>query len=148
MPWRHDFVQCYWVDPDWAGFSGYPGHESQPKAFPPQPTGPSHVNSKHLTHSASLDSTDRPIAAAVIVVRDRIGFRYERRVGLDNLVTVRDAAQLLQLPVMTVTRWIKKGRIRSRKQNGFSVIRLREVLHVAQARRRPVRLGSQMKILD
>ncbi len=146
MPWRHDFVQCFWVDPDWGGFSGYP--EDLPSSrTPPGPTGPPHVRSKDVTHTATLDETERPIGAAVVFVRDRTGFRYERQVGLDDFVTVRDAAQLLRVPVMTLTRWIKKRRIRSRKQNGFSVIRLREVLRVAQDRQRPVKLGSRVKIL-
>jgi excisionase family DNA binding protein len=147
MPWRHDFVQCFWVDPDWGGLSGYPDNSSPSTSLRPH-AGPARVRSRYLTHSASLAEPSRPIGAAVVVVRDRTGFRYERQVGLDDLVTVRDAAQLLRLPVMTVTRWIKKGRIRSRKQNGFSVIRLREVLRAAQAGRRPLRLGSQLKILD
>jgi len=137
MPWRHDFVQCFWVDPDWGGFSGYP--EDLPSSrTPPGPTGPPHVRSKDVTHTATLDETERPIGAAVVFVR---------QVGLDDFVTVRDAAQLLRVPVMTLTRWIKKRRIRSRKQNGFSVIRLREVLRVAQDRQRPVKLGSRVKIL-
>src|SRR5713101_3960727 len=130
MPWRHDFVQCYLVDPDWDSFSGYPRDESQPRNSMPEPVGPSHVHSKHPTHSASLDSTGRSIGAAVTVVRDRIGFRYERVVGLDDFVSVREAAQLVGLPVMTLSRWIKGRRIRSRKRSGFSVLRLRDVLGV------------------
>src|SRR6266511_1637127 len=123
MPWRHDFVQCYWVDPDWGGFSEYP------------------------THAASLESTAQPIGAAVIVVRDRIGFRYERVVGLDDFVSVREAAQLVGLPIMTLSRWIKRRRIRSRKRNGFSVLQLRDVLKAAMEQRRTVRIGSRLKIL-
>ncbi len=83
----------------------------------------------------------------MVVVRDRTGFRYERYVGLDDYVTARDAAQLLGVPAMTVTRWIKKRRIRSRKQNRSSVIRLRDVLRVAKGRQRPVKLGTRLKIL-
>ncbi len=146
MPWRHDFVQCFWVDPDWGGFSGYPEGEA-PSRMPPEPSGPAHVHSKPVTHWGKPNATDRPIGAAVVVVRDRTGFSYERHVGLDDFVTVRDAAQLLGIPAMTVTRWIKKRRIRSRKQNRSSVIRLREVLRVAKHRQRPVKLGSRMKIL-
>ncbi|OLD38525.1 MAG: hypothetical protein AUI57_06670 [Candidatus Rokubacteria bacterium 13_1_40CM_2_68_8] len=111
-----------------------------------EPAGPAHVRSRYLTHTASPNETNRPIGAAVALVRDRTGFRYERHVGLDDFVTVRDAAQLLGMPAMTVTRWIKKRRIRSRKQNGFSVIRLREVLRVAQDRPYPVTIGSRLKI--
>ena len=143
MPWRHDLVQCFWVDPDWGGFSGYPGDKSPVRV---EPAGPAHVRSRYLMHTASPNETNRPIGAAVAVVRDRTGFRYERHVGLDDFVTVRDAAQLLGMPAMTVTRWIKKRRIRSRKQNGFSVIRLREVLRVAQDRPYPVTIGSRLKI--
>ena len=147
MPWRHDFVQCYWVDPDWGGFSGYPEDESQPRKSPPEPTGPSHVRSGYPTHAASLESTAQPIGAAVIVVRDRIGFRYERVVGLDDFVSVREAAQLTGLPIMTLSRWIKRRRIRSRKRNGFSVLRLRDVLKAATEQRRTVRIGSRLKIV-
>ncbi|SRR6266849_5495458 len=145
MPWRHDFVQCYWVDPDWGGFSGYPGDESQPRSSPPEPTGPSHVRSEHPTHLASLNLTGQPIGAAVIVVRDRIGFRYERVVGLDDFVSVREAAQLVGLPIMTLSRWIKSRRIRSRKRNGFSVLQLRHVLKAATERKRRLRIGRRMK---
>ena len=147
MPWRHDFVQCYWVDPDWGGFSGYPGDESRPRKSRPEPTGPHHVRSEYPTHSASLDSTDPPIGAAVIVVRDRIGFRYERVVGLDDFVSVREAAQLTGLPIMTLSRWIKRQRIKSRKRHGFSVLQLRDVLNAATEQRRTVRIGSRLKIV-
>ena len=146
MPWRHDFVQCFWVDPDFGGFSGYPGDRS-PSRTPPELDGPTHVHSQYPTHRASPNETERPLGAAVIVIRDRTGFRYERHVGLDDLVTVREAAQLLQVPAMTVTRWIKNRRIRSSKHNGVSVIRLREVLRVAQDRQRPVKLGTRLRIL-
>ena len=147
MPWRHDFVQCYWVDPDWAGFSGYPGDAAERSAPPPEPSGPPHVRSKYLTHGAPLASTNRPIGAAVIVVRDRIGFQYEREVGLDDLVSVREAAQLVGVPVMTLSRWIKRRSLRSRKRNGFSVLRLRDVLKVARDQGRVLPLGSRLKIV-
>jgi excisionase family DNA binding protein len=147
MPWRHDFVQCFWVDPDWGGFSGYPEDESQLRKSPPEPTGPSHVSSEYLTHGAPLASTKRPIGAAVIVVRDRIGFQYEREVGLDDPVSVREAAQLVGVPVMTLSRWIKRRSLRSRKRNGFLVLRLRDVLRVARDQGRVLPLGSRLKIV-
>jgi hypothetical protein len=146
MPWRHDFVQCFWVDPDSPGLGGYPGQESPPSR-PRVPSGPAHVTSKYLTHEASLGETGGPIGAAVVVVRDRTGFSYERHVGLDDFVTVRDAAGFLRVRTMTIGRWIKTQRLRSRKQNGASVIRLRDVLRVAQERGRPVKLGSRLKII-
>jgi hypothetical protein len=147
MPWRHDFVQCYWVDPDWGGFSRYAGAESRPRNFPPELAGHGFVRSQYLTHVASLDSTDRPIGAAIIVVRDRIGFRYERVVGLDDFVSVREAAQLVGLPIMTLSRWIKSRRIRSRKRNGFSVLRLCDVLKAATERKRRLPIGSRLRIM-
>src|SRR2546427_1717081 len=139
----NDCVNCLGSDPVGGASSGYPGNKSQEGV---EPAGPAHVRSRYLTHTASPNETNRPIGAAVALVRDRTGFRYERHVGLDDFVTVRDAAQLLGMPAMTVTRWIKKRRIRSRKQNGFSVIRLREVLRVAQDRPYPVTIGSRLKI--
>jgi hypothetical protein len=146
MPWRSDFSKCFWVDPNWVGFSGYPEDHHEQGSIPVD-EGPAHVSSHYPTQTATPTDIGRPIGAAVIVVRDRTGFRYERQVGLDDFVTVRDAGQLLRLPVMTVSRWIKQRRIRSRKQNGFSVIRLREVLRIAQARNGPVTLGSHLKIV-
>jgi len=147
MPWRHDFVQCFWVDPDSAGLSRYPGQEAPPR-IPLVPSGPAHVTSKYPTHEAPLRETDWPIGAAVVVVRDRTGFSYERHVGLDDFVTVRDAAALLRVRTMTIGRWVKTRSLGSRKQNGVSVIRLRDVLRVAQQRGRVVTLGSRLKIIS
>jgi len=81
------------------------------------------------------------------VVRDRIGFQYEREVGLDDLVSVREAAQLVGVPVMTLSRWIKRRSLRSRKRNGFSVLRLRDVLSVGRDQGRVLPLGSRLKIV-
>src|SRR2546422_8921638 len=96
MPWRHDFSQCFWVDPDAPGFAGYPGQESPPRDRPVL-LGPAHVKSVNPTYEASPAETSRPIGAAIIVVRDRTGFRYERHVGLDDFVTARDAAGFLRV---------------------------------------------------
>jgi len=83
----------------------------------------------------------------LIVVRDRIGFQYERQVGLDDFVSVREAAQLLDLPIMTVSRWVKGKVLKSSKKRGFAVIPVREVLRMAKERKRKLRLGSRLVVI-
>ena len=145
MPWRKDFVECFWLDPDWVGLSGYPDQRA-PAAEALEVAAPRHVKRSYLTHSAST-APQRPIAAAVIAVRDRIGFRYEREVGLDDFVSVREAAQLLDLPIMTVSRWVKGKVLKGSKKRGFAVIPVREVLRMAKERKRKLRLGSRLVVI-
>ncbi len=144
MPWRPDFVNAYWKDPDWAPLRGYP--QEIPEKVDIDDLGPQHVESHDRIHT-ERGQPQRPIGAAVVVVRDRTGFQYRRDVGLDDYVSVREAAQLLQLPAMTVHRWVKKRELKSSKRNGFTVIRLREVLRAAQARGRPLKLGSRLVVI-
>jgi hypothetical protein len=121
MPWRDDTPPAFWLDPN-PGLAGIPdAHVEQA-----QPTA----------RQASND-----ICFAVITVSDRIGFEYRRVVGLDDFVSQRDAAQLLDLPVMTVTRWTASGRLKSGTRNGFTVIRLRYLLDLIRAENRPLRTG-------
>ena len=145
MPWRTDFVQCLWLDPDWVGLSGYPNAEKSPPASI-EDSAPRHVKRSYIT-SVARTPPRRPLAAAVIAVRDRIGFRYEREVGLDDFVSIRDAAQLIDLPVMTVSRWVKKREMKSSKRKRFAVIRLREVLRIARERKRKLKLGSRLVVI-
>lgn len=143
MPWRSDFVKCLWLDPEWVGLSGYPAQDNAPT--PSIEEAPNHVRRSYVT---SAPRTLRRVpTAAVIAVRDRIGFRYEREVGLDDFVSIREAAQLLDLPVMTVSRWVKKREMKSARRSGFSVIRLREVLRIGRERRRKVKLGSRLVVI-
>src|SRR5438034_11742979 len=102
MPWRKDFVKCFWLDPDWAGLSGY-ADATKRSAATTEASVVGHVRRSYLTRVATTPP-QRPVGAAVITVRDRIGFRSEREVGLNDFVTIRDAAHLLDLPVMTVSR--------------------------------------------
>jgi excisionase family DNA binding protein len=160
MPWRTDFVESFWLDPDWKGFAGYPGRKPPEPPKPPEPAepdqramidaieahAPTHVNLNYLT-SGPPSPPQRLFRAAVISVRDRIGFRYERSIGLDDLVSVREAAHLLHLPVMTISRWVKKKEMKSAKHRGFTVIRLREVLRVARERDIGLTAGSRLTIL-
>src|SRR5437879_3482967 len=145
MPWRKDFVECFWLDPDWVGLSGRPDR-LKPAAEALEDAAPRHVKRSYLTHSAPT-APQRPIAAAVIAVRDRIGFRYEREVGLDDFVSVREAAQLLDLPIMTVSRWVKGKVLKSSNRRGFAVIPVREVLRMAKERKRKLRLGSRLVVI-
>jgi len=144
MPWRPDFINSYWRDPDWVPLSGYPPKASEPVNL--DDLGPTHVEWHDRIHTHDGHPL-QPIGAAVVVVRDRTGFEYRRDVGLDDYVSVREAAQLLQLPAMTVHRWVKKRALRSSKRNGFTIIRLREVLRAAQERGRPLKLGSQLVVI-
>ena len=103
MPWRHDFVQCFWVDPDWGGFSGYP--EDLPSSrTPPGPTGPPHVRSKDVTHTATLDETERPIGAAVVFVR----LQFYRPAGPEPTTGTRHPSPAGAMAV-------PRGRVRSRR---------------------------------
>jgi len=145
MPWRKDFVECFWLDPDWVGLSGYPDRRAH-KAEALANAAPRHVKRSYVTHSATTPP-ERPIAAAVIAVRDRIGFQYERQVGLGDFVSVREAAQLLDLPIMTVSRWVKGKVVKSSRRRGFAVIPVREVLRMAKERKRKLRLGSRLVVI-
>lgn len=162
MPWRTDFVECFWLDPDWKGLAGYPGQKTPKKEANKRPeleqpdalaaidaieaNAPTHLNLHYLT-GQPLSPPQRLFRAAVISVRDRIGFRYEREVGLDDFVSVREAAQLLHLPVMTISRWLKKKEMKSTTRHGFTVIRLREVLRVARDRVIGLQAGSRLTIV-
>src|SRR2546428_1382062 len=119
MPWRKDFVECFWLDPDWVGLSGYPD-PGKPPAAAIQSSAPRHVKRSYRTHVARTPQR-RPLAAAVVAVRDRIGFRYEREVGLDDFVSVREAAQLLDLPFMTVGRGSEGKGLKGSKKRGSDV---------------------------
>jgi len=145
MPWRPDFITSYWQDPDWVPLRGYP--TEPPETVKIDELGPAHVESHERIHT-DASRPARPIGAAVIVVRDRTGFQYRREVGLDDFVSVREAAQLLQLPAMTVHRWVKKRELKSSKRNGFTIIRLRDVLRAAQERKRPLKLGSRLVVIS
>jgi len=147
MPWRNDFVKTFWLDPDWVGLSGYPDQEDVSRGRPVERPVPNRVKRQYPTYT-SKTGPERPIGAAVIIMRDRIGFEYERQVGLDEFVSIREAAKLLELPVMTLTRWVKSTKLKSARQRGFVVIRLREVLRIAKDRRAKLKLGSRLIVLE
>jgi hypothetical protein len=109
MARRDGYLSAYWIDPL------LPDLESSRKR-----------NSKRKR----TNSTTQP-EEAVFIVRDRIGFKYERKVGLPDFVSQREAAELLRLAVMTVNRWVRDGDLPSQTRNGFSVIKLEDLVHFA-----------------
>jgi hypothetical protein len=148
MPWRPDFLKGFWLDPDWVGLSGYSDQKDPSDAPPVRParTMATRVKREYPTYTGPA-GTREPLGAAVFLLRDRIGMEYEREVGLDDFVSIREAAELLQVPVMTLSRWVKSKKIRSSRKNKFVVIRLREVLRILQERGTPPKLGIRHVIL-
>lgn len=108
MPRREDSLDAFWIDPR-------------------LPTSDSPSDSEEA--SAKMMPCE-----AVLIIRDKIGFRYERRARLQDFVSEREAAKLLGLPVMTVHRWVKGGQLHGETKRDYSVIRLSEVLRVANER--------------
>jgi|SRR5882672_4604759 len=154
MPWRDDFVKAFWLDPDYHGLGGYLGEkETRAHAQPAEgsPTRMRPVPNK-VTKTYPIyrrpSGTREPIGAAVIRMRDRIGFEYEREVGLDDFVSIRDASQLLDLPVMTLSRWVKTKRIKSTKRKGFVLIQLKEVLRLGNEKKRNPKLGYRLIVVQ
>jgi hypothetical protein len=149
MPWRKDFVHSFWLDPDSVPLSGYPDERAEAKREPAEhPMGPvpSRVTPKYPTYTSKTGPVN-PIGAAVIVLRDRTGFQYERQVGLGDFVSIREAAQLLRVPIMTLTRWVRSEKVKSSRRNGFVIIRVREVLRLAKERRTKLKLGIRLMIV-
>lgn len=125
MPWRDKSQPAFWLD------SG-PGLAGHPEA-PPQ------ADASLTGGTAASPAGD--LRFAIVTVADRIGFEYRRVVGLDDFVSQRDAAQLLDLPVMTVTRWTASGRLKSKTMSGFTVVRLGDLRDLIQSENRPLRTG-------
>jgi hypothetical protein len=85
---------------------------------------------------------------ACIVLRTRVGFRYERVVRMQDYVTQREAAKLLGLPVMTVFRWVDLKQLKSKTLNGYSVIRLHDVLAMSKRRGKPIKMSWRIEVVD
>lgn len=152
MPWRDDFVGAFWVDPQF-GLRGDPDGPSSPDAPSDAamrladrvPAGGS-VTTEYVAGWPQRASAPAP-KAAIIVMRDRIGFKYERVVGLDDFVSQREAAQLLGLPTMTVNRWVRARKLDSKKRNGYVVLRVRDVLAVGQETGCRLRMGGKLVVI-
>jgi len=154
MPWRDDFVEAGWLDPDF-GLAGYPSQAGTAEPERQEDTEPKStvpVNDDDLIPFDQVPpdistlpdpkwpSPWREPSTAVLVLRDRIGFRYERLVGLRDLVSQREAAQLLGIPKMTINRWVRRKRLPSERKHGHCVVRLHHVLRVAKDRSLPIKM--------
>lgn len=70
-------------------------------------------------------------AKALLVMRDRFGFRWERRIGLHDDVSQIEAARLLGIPLSRLNRWVRTGKLKSRKLDKLSVIRAGDLYRLA-----------------
>jgi hypothetical protein len=77
---------------------------------------------------------------------DRIGFQYERRVGLADYVSQKQAARLLKRDLATVVRWTTTKRLRSRRLNGYVVIQVREISKASK--RLGIRLDTRGLLIE
>ena len=133
MTRRRDFMEAFWIDPDYRGLAGWPNEAE--------------VQAGQNVKAAPASQRHDPVEA-VIAIRDRIGFAYERIVGLADYVSQREAAQLLGLPVMTITRWVHGKKIPRHMRNGYTVVRLRDVLRLARERDRSLKMRSRLHVVD
>lgn len=152
MAWRTDFVNAFFVPVQFGLGSTEPPAEEE-DVLPPAKLSdvigderrfPLPVNRIRVEHPVwtGVIETEGEIRGAVIEMRDRLGFRYERVVGLDEYVSQRDAAGILQVPVMTVNRWIRNRALKSRKKKRYSIVKLRDLLRLAMTQKRKVRIGG------
>jgi len=72
-----------------------------------------------------------PLKDVIITIRDRIGFRYERRVTERDCVSQAQAAAILGVPVMRINRWINSDELKETTKSGFSVVRLCDLYTIA-----------------
>ena len=143
MPRRPDSIEAFWLDPH-GGLSGYPRanatHET--RASQPKP-----ALRAVLEGMAARGAFGQSPAFAVIQVRDKLGFAFERVVGLDEYVSQREAARILDLPVMTINRAVRSKQLPSRTKKGYSVILLRDVLKEAKRRGRRLKIRGRLIIV-
>jgi hypothetical protein len=72
---------------------------------------------------------------AVVFKTDRFGQRWTLDIRATHWVTQRVAGGLLEVSPMTISNWIRDGKIaETKKRNGVTVIALKEVERIAEAR--------------
>lgn len=153
MPWREDYRNAFWVARVF-GFGSTEPLEATDERPPAKlseiigddkrfPLPLKKFSTSHSTWRGEVNDQNA-VRGAVIVMRDRIGFKYERAIGLDDYVSQKEAALLLQVPVMTVNRWIRSKTLKSKKKNGFSVLKLRDLLKVVKDQKKKVRVGGTL----
>lgn len=85
---------------------------------------------------------------AVLVVRDRFGFRWERWIGLHDDVSQVEAARLLGIPLSRLNRWVRTKQLKSRMLRGYSVIRARDLYRLAFDLELEVPRGRPFGVVD
>jgi hypothetical protein len=113
MPYGEGYKEVFWRDTEFRGLSGY---------------------GRAADTARKSSSKKAPLPTVILVTRDRIGFKYEREVGLNGYLSQNEAAKLLRLPVMSVNRWVRSGALKSKKRQGYSVVQLRHVLMLARSK--------------
>jgi len=137
MPRRPDAHLAYWLD-ERGVLHGYP----ETHRLPPRPVVSGEPESRlgadavvtleDATWQDRLD--DSSGGRCVLAWRDRQGFRWERRVGLNDYVSLADGAQLLGVPLMRVHRWTRTGgplKTKVKKRKGYAVVRVRDLYELA-----------------
>ena len=59
----------------------------------------------------SVENIVQAVRGVTVVLFDRIGFRYERAVQQKDYLSQNDVGRLLGVPLMTVIRWCKSGKL-------------------------------------
>lgn len=152
MPWREDYREAFWIPAQFGfGSTELPEVDERPPAKLSEVIGdpqrvPLPLKKIKVDHPKwrSEIPEENLVRGAVIVMRDRIGFTYERAIGLDDYVSQKEAAQLLRIPVMTVNRWIRRGSLKSKKKGGFSVVKLRDLLKIATGAKKKMPIGGRI----
>lgn len=157
MPRRDDYHEAYWVFP--VTLQGYPdatnpdyGKEPARPRGRPEPTSQvirkrtkgsrvRRVDVKHLVDRAELIDPKLMPTTVVLVTRDRLGFKYERVVALEDYVSRENAAKLLGVPLMTIHRWVDNRTLPSRKRKGVPIVKIQDLLTLAINKKRKIRMG-------
>jgi excisionase family DNA binding protein len=150
LPWREDYREAFWIAAVFGfGSTEPPEVDERPPAklseiIADAERFPIPIKKVKIDHSSWRGpiTPENAVRGAVIVMRDRIGFKYERAIGLDDYVSQKEAAQLLRVPVMTVNRWVRRRSLKSKKKGGFSVVRLRDLLKIAKEQKKEVAIGG------
>ena len=71
------------------------------------------------------------IRGVTVVLFDRIGFRYERVVMPKDYLSQNDVGRLVGVPLTTVIRWCKSGKLSRKRKNGYWIVKLQDVLAFA-----------------
>ena len=135
MPWKLRPDEAFWIDPAFRGFAGYPTGERAKEANAPEEEN---EDTSQIEDYGPNDPT-----TAIIAVWDRMGFRYQRRVGLGDFISLKHAARLVGVDVATVFRWIKAKKMRSSRRRGYVVIRVRDL--VSSAKQMGISLDDKMR---